>query len=580
MPTNGAVATSGDVTPSAATSSKHVNGESRVFTRSEKELLRVIGQHLTSMGLRHTADALTTESGCVVEHSFASNFRSHILIGNWDAALHDIDSIKEHLKHNNDLMIMQSLVLEQKYLELLEKGNKVEALKCLRTQLSAIAIGDQRIHDLSSFAMYSDADALHQKAGWPGVAGGSRELLLTKIHGFLPSEVMLPPNRLSVLLQQALDHQVDNCRFHNSASAQSVSDPNMSFFTDHLCTTENFPSMCSQVLRSHTDEVWYCTWSHDGKILASCSKDGSVILWELDPDTMQLSKMKSLLGHRRGASYCSFSPDGRYLVVCGATEPEEARLWSIPGGETVAQLKHNDDSYTTCAWFADSSKFVVASMRGHFAMCNTHGAVTRTWDGVRVQSVAIPSSSNKFVLAADSLKRVRRYDFDAERAYEVVSEDYNIMSMTLSKDERYALINCANQGIHVWDIEDRCQVRRYRGLLQSNYTIYSVFGGRNEDYIASGSEDSKVYIWHRSCSTPLRVLSGHTRGVNSVAWNPCYPSVLVSASDDETLRVWCPTEVGNGADDTDSISAGNDRSIPAVDRLFSVEEVEGPLEDD
>ena len=38
------------------------------------------------------------------------------------------------------------------------------------------------------------------------------------------------------------------------------------------------------------------------------------------------------------------------------------------------------------------------------------------------------------------------------------------------------------------------------------------------------------------------VLSGHNRTVNCVTWNPVYPRVLVSASDDGTVRVWGPAE--------------------------------------
>lgn len=38
------------------------------------------------------------------------------------------------------------------------------------------------------------------------------------------------------------------------------------------------------------------------------------------------------------------------------------------------------------------------------------------------------------------------------------------------------------------------------------------------------------------------MLSGHSRTVNCVAWNPVYPSILVSVSDDFTIRVWGPKD--------------------------------------
>lgn len=36
-----------------------------------------------------------------------------------------------------------------------------------------------------------------------------------------------------------------------------------------------------QILEEHTDEVWFLQFSHDGKYLASSSKDQSAIIWEV-----------------------------------------------------------------------------------------------------------------------------------------------------------------------------------------------------------------------------------------------------------------------------------------------------------
>lgn len=124
------------------------------------------------------------------------------------------------------------------------------------------------------------------------------------------------------------------------------------------------------------------------------------------------------------------------------------------------------------------------------------------------------------------------------------------------------------QGVHLWDLQDRVLVRKYQGVTQGFYTIHSCFGGHNEDFIASGSEgtsalsqrrhgslrffldlcltlhspstDHKVYIWHRRGELPIAELTGHTRTVNCVSWNPTIPGLMASASDDGTVRVWGP----------------------------------------
>ena len=36
-----------------------------------------------------------------------------------------------------------------------------------------------------------------------------------------------------------------------------------------------------QILEDHTDEVWFLNFSHDGRYLASSSKDHTAIIWEV-----------------------------------------------------------------------------------------------------------------------------------------------------------------------------------------------------------------------------------------------------------------------------------------------------------
>ncbi|XP_066451257.1 WD repeat-containing protein 26 [Eleutherodactylus coqui] len=531
---------------------------------ADEDVIRLIGQHLHGLGLNQTVDLLMQESGCRLEHSSATKFRNHVMEGEWDKAENDLNELKSlvHSPHavlpcrqssggsgsehssssscptSDVIRRMKFLLLQQKYLEYLEDGKVLEALQVLRCELTPLKYNTERIHVLSGYLMCSHAEDLRAKADWEGKGAISRSKLLDKLQTYLPPSVMLPPRRLQTLLRQAVELQRDRCLYHNTKLDNNLD--SVSLLIDHVCSRKQFPCFTQQVLTEHCNEVWFCKFSNDGTKLATGSKDTTVIIWQVDPDTHQLKLLKTLEGHAYGVSYLAWSPDDNYLVACGPDDCSELWLWNVQTGELRTKMSQShEDSLTSVAWNPDGKRFVTGGQRGQFYQCDLDGNLLDSWEGVRVQCLWC-LSDGKTVLASDTHQRIRGYNFEDLTDRNIVQEDHPIMSFTISKNGRLALLNVATQGVHLWDLQDRVLVRKYQGVTQGFYTIHSCFGGHNEDFIASGSEDHKVYVWHKRSELPIAELTGHTRTVNCVSWNPQIPSLMASASDDGTVRIWGP----------------------------------------
>ena len=147
---------------------------------------------------------------------------------------------------------MRFLLLEQKYLEHLEAGNYIEALKVLQLELTPLQHRQPRTHALSAMLMQARPARSPPRQS----STDPRAEVMERLQAFLPPSVMLPPRRLTALLGQAAQHQQANCLFHNRRSDEGPPD---TYATDHHCTKEMFPSETIQVLAEHCDEV---IWSH------------------------------------------------------------------------------------------------------------------------------------------------------------------------------------------------------------------------------------------------------------------------------------------------------------------------------
>lgn len=263
------------------TANGSTNGIEKLKNSIDRDIIRIIGQQLREYGLDRTVDTLMQESGCKLDHPSAAKFQTHIMSGEWREAESDLQDLRTLISSSQALLEMKFLILEQKFLELLDDEQSKEGLLCLQTELTPLNHRINRIHELTMFVMARNRDEFRRLAGFDGKGTGSRRRLMEKLQEYLPPEVMLPPRRLLALLNQAAELQKERCPFHNDLTDNGLD--NSSLLVDHVCSRDEFPCETRQILSNHYEEVCYCQFSNDGTKLASGSKDGCVMIWEVDP---------------------------------------------------------------------------------------------------------------------------------------------------------------------------------------------------------------------------------------------------------------------------------------------------------
>ena len=623
--------------PSSISSSngKHQNGCSSI--ESQK----------TTQQLQQPSSSTTTSSSSLPSLSF--NLSNRML----------------EQKRRVEIANMRLAIAEQKFLELLEDGDRIRALRCLRGEITPLCNDAKRVQFLTTLLMCKSLDEIHLRANWSGKNQQTRQILFDRLSQTIPPPILLPPKRLETLLNQAVELQRGRCLLHLERSsdpqrASSSATPNndrssltfnkrenfsqattiisdqeylgcngdcnrfeqhhsetlatngqhdndhmstsqseldstnggatsnnstmitasnsnfrngntfrdsraeaqydnhvIDLKSDHVCAADNFPLHSKQVLESHRSEVWYCKFSNDGTKLATGGLNGQVIIWQLDEEAKILKEKRIIECSCYSISCLSWSPDDMYLLICGSDERQNLWVWNSETSKMVhvtSRDKEEETVTTTCSWHMSGTRFAAASTKGTFHIYDVIGFKCGGREGVRVQCLSFLHKDPNVLLAADTLNRIKAYRVDCDSdpnlsiksdEEDVIEERYAIVSFVVDSDDKYIAINVRDQGVSLWDLKRKTLLRILLGVSQRNMTIFSTFSSPDATFLASGSEDGRVYIYNCAKEKPVAILSGHRRCVNCVSWNPRFPELMASVSDDHSVRLWAPADARN-----------------------------------
>jgi WD40 repeat protein len=128
-----------------------------------------------------------------------------------------------------------------------------------------------------------------------------------------------------------------------------------------------------RIMLGHTHAVTSVAWHPDDNRLASCSKDSTVRVWNLD------GKLESLFsGHSGVVNAVAWSPDGRQLVSAG--DDNTLRLWR-KRETTGTVLATNAKSFKSVAWHPDGHLLACGLRGGHVVLLSSNGDLACTCEG-------------------------------------------------------------------------------------------------------------------------------------------------------------------------------------------------------
>lgn len=258
----------------------------------------------------------------------------------------------------------------------------------------------------------------------------------------------------------------------------------------------------------HWDIVRKVAFSPDGKRLASCSIDGTAVLW--DPRAGQ--QLLTLNGNAGPVGSVAFSQDGKRLAT---GHWDTLKIWDANTGAELFNLK----GYAAAgvAFGPDGKSLVSAGEREMKLWDAATGQEQRSWTSQQAAITFMTLSPDGKTIASASGSIVQLRDIATGLDAQPLKHASQVNAVAFSPDGRTLVAGCSDAAMKFWDVATGQERDTLRG--HTAQVLAMVFSPDGKT-LASASNDFTLKLWNVATGEVQRTLKGHNVQVNSLAFSP------------------------------------------------------------
>jgi eukaryotic-like serine/threonine-protein kinase len=297
------------------------------------------------------------------------------------------------------------------------------------------------------------------------------------------------------------------------------------FYLWHLCQDESY------ALRGHQRAVFHTAFSPDGKLVASASRDRSVVIW----DVQQAAHRTVLRDFSDDVNGVDFSADGTRLAT--AEENRTVRVWDWESGAELARLTDFEKPVARAFFTADQQRLVATDVDWEMkaARISLWDLATQTRrkaiDGFRALAVHREADLLAACNPNGDISLWSLSELEQQSAWP--GHQTQILCAAFSADARLLATGCRSGQVKLWSLDTLAETRLPQDHAGPVRDVALSSDGR---LLVSVGNDGVTRIWDVAGARPQRVLQEHHREQWAASISPDN-ALLAVGSDDGSIIV-------------------------------------------
>jgi WD40 repeat protein/energy-coupling factor transporter ATP-binding protein EcfA2 len=286
--------------------------------------------------------------------------------------------------------------------------------------------------------------------------------------------------------------------------------------------------------QGHKMPVLSVSFSPNGQILASASRDGTIQLWQRNGiliQTLHHAKDKDAVFR------VIFSRDGQSLI--SASQKEGIKIWQYQpdGSFTLRQLITDKDAMSALSLSPDNQTIATASSstQKSIKLWSLDGKLLNTFFSGHSDVVNDLSFSpdGKTIASASADKTINIWSLKNNKLLKTIHESAQLYSL-LFVDSQTIASGSGDGTIKLWNVNSQeISINFQEGHSSKVLRLDLSSDGKT---IASASADKTIKLWNRKDGKLLHTFRGHDNKVEGINFSP--DGKIIASASDRTIRIW------------------------------------------